>query len=177
MGNLMGNLKNLLGIKPKSFGDALKAVKKHFNAIGDDLAHIPGQRIYKTPSDNRVVIDGDSSRFSIRKVLNPFIDKQEYNSYVGKPAEITVSRGAYVKPGDTTVHRYSHKNKGTFAPLNSNKRIVRELSSYESKKLFNVDNTLAINDDYYAKPKVTTKTSYRHENIPYQKAVSMGLKI
>ena len=177
MGNLMGNLKNLLGIKPKSFGDALKAVKKHFNAIGDDLAHIPGQRIYKTPSDNRVVINGDSSSFSIRKVLNPFTSTSPYKKYIDTPAEITVSRGAYVKPGDKTVHRYSLKHEGTFAPLNSDKRMVRELSSYESKKLFDLDNTLAINNDYYAKPKVTIKTSYRHENIPYQKAVSMGLKI
>ena len=60
-----GKFLNLFHSKPASLGEGLKRVKKAFHAIGDDIANIPGQRLYNTPGRNEVAINSANSKLSI----------------------------------------------------------------------------------------------------------------
>ena len=176
----MGFLKKLLGIKPKTVGDAFRAVKKHFNAVGDDLAHIPGQRLYKTPSGNRVLFDTTYNGIRIDKVLDANISPREYKAYVGTPAGIARSHHLDVKPGDKTVKLLTTTESDTFKALGTKK-------SWKVREGYgNIGTVERIDKQHYAKlhadvaevvPKVKKTYSFNTQTMPYAKAVSMGLKV
>ena len=175
----MGILKKLFGIKPKTVGDAFRAVKKRLGAVGDDLAHIPGQRLYKTPSGNRVLFDSTYNGIRIDKVLDANISPREYKAYVGTPAGIARSHHLDVKPGDKTVKLWTSTEFGTFKDLGAKKswKLRESHDNIGTVKRIGQHYTSLPGEGGKVLPRVKTTYSYNTQTMPYAKAVSMGLRV
>lgn len=110
------NFKNLLNIKPKTVGDAFRSIKKMFNIASDDLAHIPGQRLYKDAQGHFVEIKSDRWGATIKKILSYGTDKKAYKEIVGTPAELSTLRTISVTDNGDSIKKCS-KYLSTIAPF------------------------------------------------------------
>jgi len=86
--------------KPRSAGECLRRVKKAFNAVGEDIAHKPGCRIYKTPGKNEVHMATEYGSLDICKYLAGWNKSKDY---IGKLAHVTRVHHNFVKPGDGKI--------------------------------------------------------------------------
>ena len=170
--------------KPQSLGEGLARVKKMFNACGDDLAKLPGERLYKTPSGNLVSIhQNDVTSLDVQKHIMPH-EKINYLDYIGKPAYLGRSyRNTVI--ADTKVELRRCTNLASFAVKPKSK-----LASFFSR---NFTNTHRVHNEYRYPNSIQklypelgkisklagnyTTVSDKTRIIPYNKAVSMGLKV
>ena len=161
--------------RPKSTGECLRRVKKAFNAVGEDIAHKPGCRIYKTPCGNEVHMACKYGSLDIDKYLST---GNELKDYIGKLAHVDRYHTIAAKPGDgkicvstrTVTHKFSksvHNQVFPWAVDGNQERLANTLgySSVENMKKAG----LPWSDAGF-------KTN-RKILIPYEQAQSWGLKI
>ena len=183
----MGIYDKIIGLftrKPQSLGEGLARVKNMFNACGDDLAKIPGERLYKTPGGNLVAIHNPcGNTLGVQKYIMPH-EKINYSDYVGKPAYLNRNYSNTVI-GDTRVRLDRCTNRATFAEMPESKiasffRRNFTNKNREFKESLYPDSVQKLNPDLEKinKCAADVKTvSDKSRIIPYTKAVSMGLKI
>ena len=156
--------------KPKTLGEGLKRIKRLFGAYGQNQSEDLGQRIYKTPSRNKVYITSDYNKLAIKKILS--ISKTFfYKRYIGKRA--LIERNYKNTPIKNAKELFINRSTWLFdfAPL-KNQYITQPSFQNDFKKVFGFP---ARNSKIT--PKVTYDYKCNHQNIPYEKAVSMGFKI
>ena len=110
----------------------------------------------------------------IDKVLSP-VTRGGYKSYIGTPASIWKNYFNNVKPGDNKVALSRSIIRGTFAPIGGNaQNSYADVYRHGVKRHFNIN----VDDMFGAViPRVKTNYQHNYKTIPYQKAISMGLKI
>ncbi len=183
----MGIYDKIIGLftrKPQSLGEGLARVKNMFNACGDDLAKIPGERLYKTPGGNLVAIHNPyGNTLGVQKYIMPH-EKINYSDYVGKPAYLSRTYNNTVI-GDTKVRLDRYTNRATFAEMPETKLASFFRRNFTNKnRVFKEslypDSVQKLNPDLGKTNKCVanfTTVSDKSRIIPYTKAVSMGLKV
>lgn len=116
------NIRQMLGIKPKTLGEGLNRVKRQFNVKGENLSKVPGTRQYSCHTGNEVLdIRTDGRTFDSCLVMS--VNSKNKNQLgencfgrdlLGKTSDITKS---YARR-----HLYQHGKTGTY----NERRIVTE---------------------------------------------------
>lgn len=156
--------------KPRTLGEGLKRIKRLFGAYGKNKSEELGQRIYNTPSRNKVYIISDYNKLAIKKILN--ISKSFfYKRYIGKRA--LIERNYINTPKNNEKELLINRSTWMFdfAPLKQ-QYINQPSFQQDFKKVFGLPAK-----DTKITPRVTYEYKCAHRNIPYEQAVSMGLKI
>lgn len=113
----MLNWKNLFNIKPKTVGDAFRSIKQMFNIVGDDLAHIPGQRLYKNAQGHWVEIKSSEWGSTIKKIISYGTDEKAYKQIVGTPAKLSTIRTSNITDNGKSIIKNCTKYLNTIVPF------------------------------------------------------------
>jgi len=113
----MLNWKKLLNITPKTVGDAFKSIKQKFNVVSADLAHLPGQRLYKDANGHWVEIKSSNWGVTIKKIIAYGTDKNGYKKLVGTPAELSTIRTRLVADDGKSIIKRCFKTISNIIPL------------------------------------------------------------
>ncbi len=132
---VMKMLYKVLGIKPMTMQQGLNSVKKKMGAVGKNLSENPGERIFKTPEGDLVVMRTTKTGITIDRIIDKENLKNNYNNYIGRivgiktdhynnqlngiwkrfQSLITVSvakpqnkalTGKHPMPGETVIHKF-----------------------------------------------------------------------
>lgn len=90
--NVMKLFHKVFGIKPMTMQQGLNSVKKKMGACGDNLSKKAGERIYKTPEGDRVVIRTTKSGLTVDRIIDKNNLKNNYDNYIGRTVGIKTER-------------------------------------------------------------------------------------
>ncbi len=170
--------------KLQSLGEGLARVKNMFKACGEDLAKVPRERLYKTPSENLVAIHQSykDKSLNVQKYIMSH-EKINYSEYIGQPGYLSRTYNNTVIE-DKKVLLDRGTIMLTFAPIQMSKSKLASffgLNSMRSHNEFRYPASVrkfnpALGEIgrgiFYDK-----KMPDNSRIIPYTKAVSMGLKV
>ena len=158
----------------KTLGEGLQRVKERMCAVGENLATKPGERLYKTPSNNIVTMTTLGTSLSIQKVLAPF---NNVKSYFGKIAGLHRSYGSYVKPGDGNVRQYARTTVEKFAK-NGNEQVLCRIPKTNTAGIgIFSDGQIFWPKKELAQNVVKKHSTARARVLPYNQALSQGLRV